>query len=393
MNQIPNLGYCTNVHAGADLAAVKRNLERFAVDIKKRFSPTVPMGIGMWFSNESARQLEQNDELEQLNEWLCEQDLVPFTFNGFPYGNFHEKVVKQNVYLPTWETHERLEYTLTLARLQSRLLPPGAVGTISTLPLAWPVGGVERYWDAADERTVVAAATNLQKCAEGFEEIEASTGRLIRLAIEPEPGCILDNKDAVVKFFEQYLLTQESAKNDRCKRFIGICHDVCHSAVMFESQADALQTYQQHDIHVNKVQISSAIEVDFDSLSFEDSITARNQLQQFGEDRYLHQTCVRQQDRVHFTNDLPLALERFPPEGTWRVHFHVPIYQRQFGWIGTTQLEIIHCLDTIKTTHPNCQHFEVETYAWSVLPEPYQATSLQTGIADELNWLRDSLTE
>ena len=32
-------------------------------------------------------------------------------------------------------------------------------------------------------------------------------------------------------------------------------------------------------------------------------------------------------------------------------------------------------------------HFEVETYAWNVLPEPLQPTDLAIGIARELQWL------
>ena len=33
---------------------------------------------------------------------------MPFTFNGFPYGDFHQSVVKHRVYEPTWADAERL---------------------------------------------------------------------------------------------------------------------------------------------------------------------------------------------------------------------------------------------------------------------------------------------
>ena len=40
-------GYCTNVHAGADLPQTRANLERFALDVKRQVSPSAPMGVGL----------------------------------------------------------------------------------------------------------------------------------------------------------------------------------------------------------------------------------------------------------------------------------------------------------------------------------------------------------
>ena len=37
------------------------------------------------------------------------------------------------------------------------------------------------------------------------------------------------------------------------------------------------------------------------------------------------------------------------------------------------------------------RHFEVETYAWNVLPPELQRDSLADGIADELKWVREQL--
>jgi hypothetical protein len=36
-------------------------------------------------------------------------------------------------------------------------------------------------------------------------------------------------------------------------------------------------------------------------------------------------------------------------------------------------------------------HFEVETYAWGVLPEALRKRRLADGIADELRWLESAL--
>src|SRR5262245_26679909 len=88
------LGYCTNVHAGVDLEQTQANLERFARVVKRRFSPQAPMGVGLWLSASAARGLLDGQRLPPFAAWLAEVGLVPFTLNGFPYGDFHRRVVK-----------------------------------------------------------------------------------------------------------------------------------------------------------------------------------------------------------------------------------------------------------------------------------------------------------
>ena len=88
-------GYCTNVHAGATLEATRANLERHALAVKERYSPDRPMGIGLWLPAKAAEELIARHEERQFGEWLAERGLVPYTFNGFPYGDFHQEVVKE----------------------------------------------------------------------------------------------------------------------------------------------------------------------------------------------------------------------------------------------------------------------------------------------------------
>jgi hypothetical protein len=38
------------------------------------------------------------------------------------------------------------------------------------------------------------------------------------------------------------------------------------------------------------------------------------------------------------------------------------------------------------------QHYEVETYAWNVLPKEHQVANLADGIAREMNWVREQLS-
>ena len=104
---------------------------------------------------------------------------------------------------------------------------------------------------------------------------------------------------------------------------------------------------------------------------------------------------------TEFFEDLHLAIEQHAESdsfrGQVRVHFHVPIFMQTLGVLNTTQREIAECLTALRknsadggqsTTMP---HFEVETYAWNVLPQQYQQSSLASGIAEEIRWLNDLL--
>jgi hypothetical protein len=91
---------------------------------------------------------------------------------------------------------------------------------------------------------------------------------------------------------------------------------------------------------------------------------------------------------------LPLALQtRSDPDrelGEWRVHFHVPIFLEQFGQLRATRGDIRECL-TAARRYSDCRHFEVETYAWGVLPPELREPDLAAGIAKELEWYLDLL--
>ena len=44
------VGYCTNVHAGADLTSVRENLEKYSLDVKRQVRPDTLLGIGSGFA-------------------------------------------------------------------------------------------------------------------------------------------------------------------------------------------------------------------------------------------------------------------------------------------------------------------------------------------------------
>ena len=386
LSQPAAIGYCTNVHAGPDLLATRANLERFALAVKEQISDQTPMGIGLWLSAEAADDLREQDLIEPFAQWLREVGLVPFTLNGFPYGDFHQEVVKYDVYQPAWNDPLRRDYTQVLIEILDGLLPPGMEGSISTLPLQW--GG---RFAASQERDE--AAHHLRQIAQTLEELEQRQDRLIYVCLEPEPGCLLQSRADVVRFFEEHL--QVPGEQDRIRRYIRVCHDVCHSAVMFESQHETLAHYAQAGILVGKIQVSSAVVLRLDEIPRTERATAFEQLRQFAGDRYLHQTNVRLPGQTPvFYEDLPLALNSVKnpedAEGEWRIHFHVPIYLERFGALQTSQADNLECLQAAHQLG-KLPHLEVETYAWDLLPAELKRAVLSEGIVDELRWLHQQL--
>ena len=386
------IGYCGNVHPGRTLEEVKQNLVKYSLDVKSKFAPTEKMGIGLWLSATTANELDNPDACLRFRDWLQDHELVPYTLNGFPFGDFHQQVVKHDVYLPTWADSKRLEYTIQLANILNVLLPVGQNGTISTLPLGWPLPP-----DTARPQVsefFKCSAVNLQKCAEHLDGLSQINGRNLFICIEPEPGCMLDTCEDVIDFFDQHLFNKSQAESDVIRSHIGVCHDICHSAVMFETQHKAIEKYCNANIRVGKVQVSSAVEVNFDRSTPDQKQEKLEQLSRFSEPKYLHQTVIRTDTKTTFFEDLSDALNAAGanPEGCWRVHFHVPIFTESVDQIGTTQFDIAKCLDSIQSFCPEEPHFEVETYAWNVLPAEMQSETLAAGIAKELTWFDDLMS-
>ena len=382
-------GYCTNVHAGNDYASTLENLERYAVAVKQQVSPDSPMGVGLWLPASTAQELIEQDRIAEFRDWLHEHGLLVFTMNGFPYGDFHQTVVKHAVYRPTWAEAERLEYTLNLVRILTGLLPEGAEGSISTLPIGWPTDNGAEVLDAAAE--------NFRVLVGLLAEHEADTGHCVHIDIEPEPGCLFDTSDDIIRFFQEYLLGR--GNDEHTLRYLRLCHDVCHAAVMGETQADILAAYQEAGLKIGKVQLSAAVKCDFSSFSDSERSEAIEQLNRFQEERYQHQTVLQHYTQAklsHLYEDLPLALDALTNsslnEITLRTHFHVPIFLDRFGLLQATRQDVVECLRLIET-HSDCKHFEVETYAWNVLPQELQAPDLADGIAQEMQWVLDQSPE
>ncbi len=391
----PSFGYCTNVHAGSDLDTAKANLEKYAGQVQRDLGGTLPLGL--WLSENAAASLSAEGAAEEFGAWLSEHQFSAYTLNGFPQQDFHADVVKHQVYLPTWADQSRQRYTHDLALVLDRILPAGCLGTISTLPLGWPTPD----WNGA---SLGQAATRLRETAVFLDRMLREAGREIVLCIEPEPGCVLNTSDEIVDFFKEYLLGgQEEAA---VRQHIAVCHDICHSGVMFEPQEYALRAYHAAGIRIGKVQVSSAVHVPWNEAQSEDEkLAIAEQLSTFHEPKYLHQTARSSSGRLaELAEDLPIALSEWPEKfrnEPWRVHFHVPIYVDRFDHLQTTQADIVQVTQFLKQSSDAVVgsapwftgHYEVETYAWPVLPQSLQIDNLAAGITKELKYFEEVLQQ
>lgn len=383
--------YCTNVVAGRTLAQTRERVASVFGAVRERIAPGGVLPLGLWLSARAAAQLaETPGGARSLRDELAARGLAVRTLNAFPYHDFHGASVKRGVYSPNWADTRRLLYTTTLAELLPELLPAGARdASISTLPLGWR----PEFALAGGGASLGLASSMLAQLVQHLARVEERTGVRVHVDLEPEPGCTLDRAEDAAAFLTHALPRRAGTPDPR--RYIGICHDVCHSAVMFEEQSHALRIYRDAGVRVGKVQVSSAPVAD----GSPESIAV---LAAFAEPRYLHQTSVRGADS-RFFEDLPDALAQHPA-GEWRTHFHVPVFAPRLGALGTTRGAIEECIAEI-ARWPAAERpaFEVETYAWDVLPEGVEAgeavatpgasgdARLAAGIAQELRWVRERL--
>lgn len=395
-----HLTYCTNIHPGETWPEVRENLDRYVLAVRDRVAPGQPFGLGLRLSAEAARALSRPEELHAFKGFLDRHNLYVFTINGFPYGAFHGERVKENVYLPDWRAGERLRYTGELAEILAALLPPGEgmEGSVSTVPGCFKASVSEA--PGGPERAAAEMAEQIVRHAAALHRIEERTGRLIALALEPEPCCFLETTAEAVDFFQRHLFSRASAAllnavagvplaacEDVLRRHLGVCLDACHAAVEFEEPGEAVRALAAAGIRIPKVQLSAGLRV---ASASPESLRA---LTPFAEGVYLHQVVARRDGALTRYADLPEALAKAASRDAsaeeWRVHFHVPLFREELGPFENTQPFLRELLQ-IHARDPITAHLEVETYTWDVLPEEHRGEDVVSAVARELQWVLDA---
>lgn len=394
-----HLTYCTNIHPGETWPEVFKSLD-YCLAVKAQVSPDQPFGIGLRLSAQAAQDLGRGTALAEFKNWLEEKDCYVFTMNGFPYGGFHNTVVKDQVHAPDWTTVERLDYTKLLFDQLSRLLPFEMEGGISTSPLSY------RFWHKTEEALSAAvwdSTVHLIDLVAFLARLKERTGQSLHLDIEPEPDGILENCGEFIDYYEHTLLGKGAAAlakkmdispaqaEEHIREHIQLCYDVCHFAVAYEDPQWVLDQLKAKDIKVGKIQISAAVK----SLLKPGTVDEiKSGLLPYNESTYLHQTVFATKDKkLAKYPDLGPALEQIdhPDYTELRTHFHVPIFTDTYGALRSTNDEIEKVLN-IWNDNPFSNHLEVETYTWGVLPENNQL-DLTASISRELSWVLERLEQ
>jgi hypothetical protein len=380
-----HLAYCTNVHRGQTWDETLASLQKYTLAVRQRVCPRRPFAIGLRLGNRAATELAEKRRLLTFKRWLERNDCYIFSVNGFPFGRFHGKSVKEKVYLPDWTSPARLAYTNRLFDLLAVLVPQGIEGSVSTLP-----GSFKEFVKTDTQRKAI--RKNLWRCVEHISGLYERTGKKLHLALEPEPLCLLENSAETVALFDK--MRDEHKDDPRLNEFLGVNYDCCHFAAEYEEPLDAFAAFQNAGVKINKLHLSSALKT---------SATpgALAALKKFSDDVYLHQVIARTRSgRIKFFKDLPDALNKnskFKIQNSelseWRIHFHVPLHAPAIPPFQNTNDHLLGALDWLAKNPKACSHLEMETYTWEVLPPELKSRTVVEQIAAEYEWTLARLAE
>jgi sugar phosphate isomerase/epimerase len=376
LSQGIHLAYCTNIHRGESWPETLAALERHTLAVKERVCPGGPYAIGLRLGAEAARTLYDRSERLAFARWLDRHQCYVFTINGFPYGQFHGTRVKEQVFQPDWSTAARTEYTCALFEILADLLPPGISGSVSTVPGTHK----ELLRDPQHEADIL---TRVRDIGTWIARLADSRGLDLHLGLEPEPLGYIENTPETLAFFAKL------GKSEPVQRCLGVNYDTCHLAIEYEDPARSLTALAAAGIRLSKLHLSSALR-----LRPEPEALAR--LRQFQDDVYFHQVIIRRDDGTLLRHrDLPEALaaaasQKPSASDEWRVHFHIPLHAAPDDLFQNTIPHLTGALDVLKVQPSLCQHLEMETYTWEVLPPDLRAASVEDQLEKEYAW---TLTE
>jgi len=377
LNHGIHLGYCTNIHRGETWEETWRGLREHTLRVKDRVSGGKPYGIGLRLSEQAARELSAPGKLDEFRAWLDANGCYVFTINGFPYGAFHGTRVKEHVFKPDWSTTERLDYTNLLFDLLAKLLPAGVSGSVSTLPASH-----KTFNPGAEELRAI--FKNLRLCREHIEKVAEASGHDLHLGLEPEPLGLFETSGETLKFFGLYL--DQNPQDRDFFRYIGLNYDTCHLAIEFEEASRALERITGAGIRLSKLHFSSA-------LKLKPLPELIEKLRGFDEPVYFHQVIASygEQEPLRRFKDLPDALAFADANPghlgeEWRVHFHIPIHAQPGGGFDSTRDHLLGAMDWLAKNPTKCQHIEMETYTWEVLPPELRTGDVVDQLVKEYDW-------
>ena len=260
-----------------------------------------------------------------------------------------------------------------------------ADGTISTLPL----GYAARWPTPAPRCALVRGAVRPGRRPAA---LAARTGRRVRVACEPEPGCVLETRDDAVRWSTGCRRRRGAPGSPwtAVEAHLGVCFDTCHQAVAVRGPGRQLARARRggragrQDAALERAGPGRA--------RSPEGLAARAR---FDEPRFLHQVRARAAGGGALLAADDLDAADLPVDRAWRVHFHVPIHRADVGEVATTRDYLRGALDVAARVRPA----PAPTSRSRPTPGPCcrrpngRATpsSLCAGIASELAWVEREL--
>ncbi len=376
-----HLAYCTNIHPAETWEETRQMLESHVLAVRDRLraqgtlGQDEPFAIGLRLSAVAARELLEGARLADFCAWLDVTQTYVFTINGFPYGSFHGTRVKERVFQPDWTQRARLDYTQDLFRILAAIARPGTGASVSSLP-----GSHKSF--AADESQI---HYHLLELATWLDELAATSGHDFHLGLEPEPLGHFENTAETIAFFQR--LQAAASDEGVVHRRIGVNYDSCHFALEYEGARASLDALSAARIRISKIHLSSALAFDPRDPAALAAIRA------FDEPVYFHQVLLRDgAGTITRFPDLPDFLADVSAAAAVdeaRVHFHIPLDSKPEPPLRSTRQ---HARDVLawRRDHPTaCDHYEIETYTWGVLPAGLQRPVAEQ-IAGEYKWVLEA---
>ena len=395
-NGLGHLTYSTLVHPGDTWSEMWDSLNRYVPQVKARVCPKKSFGVSLRLSASSVQTLTgDRGERERLKEFLHQHDMYLYTVNAFPYGPFKNRVVKKDVYEPDWSTDLRETYTMEVANILAEVAPPFVDPTIQSPPLGFKP-------NVTSQKVVDAFTHHVLRVVALLIKLHQTTGRTVRLALEPEPYCFLETTEEAIDYFTNHLyassavdsivsqtgLSRASAEI-AIRNHLGMVYDICHQAVEYEDIGSSLRALADAGIPVFKLQEAAALRVPEVTQEKVDA------LRRFADTVYLTQTVEKRHGKLtRYLNleDAFAAWDKDPGSREWRTHFHVPVFLDDLGDFKTTRFAIEDALAFHRANKLSPQ-LEIETYTWDVLPDHLKTGDIVDYVCMELEWVRSQLLD
>jgi hypothetical protein len=282
---------------------------------------------------------------------------------------------------------------MNVADVLADVCPVGISPSIQSAPL----GFKPRVTDGS---VVESYTEHVMRVVAHLVGLEQRTGRVVTLALEPEPYCFLETTDEAVDYFTKHLYSGAAAEkvatlahlpiseaHVALRRHLGIVFDICHQALEYENMAESLQKLVDAGIPIFKLQEAAALHVPEVTQSTVDA------LKRYSKTIYLTQTVEKKDGKLtRYLNleDAFAAWDKAPGPREWRTHFHVPVFLDDLGPFRTTRFAIADALAFHKKK-PLSRQLEIETYTWDVLPDNLKTGDIVDYVCRELEWVRGQL--